>query len=168
MITSASQCPCGSQQPYGQCCGPLISNQRHAETAEQLMRSRYSAHVVARQEPRAIDYLMNTWAAEQRQQIDRAAVEDWAVNSQWLGLNVISHTPAGDRATVEFAVSYRSADGSPHIHRELSQFCRDKQGRWYFVDGEDPEGKSPEGKAPGRNSPCPCGSGKKYKRCCGA
>ena len=24
------------------------------------------------------------------------------------------------------------------------------------------------GSAPGRNDPCPCGSGKKYKRCCGA
>jgi uncharacterized protein YecA (UPF0149 family) len=22
--------------------------------------------------------------------------------------------------------------------------------------------------APGRNDPCPCGSGKKYKKCCGA
>ncbi|BFM14620.1 YchJ family protein [Maricurvus nonylphenolicus] len=126
------------------------------------MRSRYSAHVVASQEPCAIDYLMNTWATEQRQHIDRAAVEDWAVNSQWLGLTVVSHTPKGDNASVEFAVSYRTADGSPHIHRELSQFRRD-QGRWYFVEGEEPKGQ-----VPGRNSPCPCGSGKKYKRCCGA
>jgi preprotein translocase subunit SecA len=25
-----------------------------------------------------------------------------------------------------------------------------------------------EGRKIGRNEPCPCGSGKKYKRCCGA
>lgn len=162
MISSASQCPCGSQQQYGQCCEPLITGQHQAETAEQLMRSRYSAHVVAKQEPGAIDYLMNTWAAEQRQHIDRAAVVDWATNSQWLGLTVVSHTPQGDSATVEFAVSYRRDDGSPHIHRELSQFRRE-QGRWYFVEGEEPKGQPP-----GRNSVCPCGSGKKYKRCCGA
>ena len=42
-------------------------------------------------------------------------------------------------------------------------------GRWYFVDGET-IGQKPvvrEGPRIGRNDPCPCGSGKKYKKCCG-
>jgi preprotein translocase subunit SecA len=35
-------------------------------------------------------------------------------------------------------------------------------------DGERPATIKREGKKIGRNAPCPCGSGKKYKKCCGA
>ena len=49
-----SPCPCGGGA-YRSCCGPLHRGDQRAKTAEQLMRSRYSAF--ARGE---IDYLLAT------------------------------------------------------------------------------------------------------------
>jgi SEC-C motif domain protein len=166
---SSRQCPCGNQDDFANCCQPLIRGDQVAKTAEQLMRSRYSAHAVARDEAGAIDYLMQTWAPEQRAHIDRQAVSDWATTAQWLGLTIVSHQPQGNTATVEFIARYSHED-QIQLHRELSHFCR-KNDRWYFIDGEEPQRKEePQTKekpiAVGRNTPCPCGSGKKYKRCC--
>ncbi len=156
-------CPCGSQCDFAECCQPLIRGDQAATSAEQLMRSRYSAHAVAHKEAGAIDYLMQTWAPEQRIHIDRQAVSDWATTAQWLGLTIVSHQTQGNKATVEFIARY-SHDDQIQLHRELSHFCR-LDNRWYFIDGEEPQTKE-KSKDVGRNSPCPCGSGKKYKRCC--
>lgn len=151
LLTQA--CPCGSARNFGDCCAPLLNGQTLASSPEALMRSRYSAHVCAN-----IDYLMATWAPEVRQQIDPDTVRQWATSATWLGLTVIRHTTSGDSGNVEFIARYRDADGELQAHHEHSRFRRD-QGIWLFVDGTTPQ-------APGRNSPCPCGSGKKYKRCC--
>ena len=59
-------CPCGSQISLSNCCLPLLSGQTHAKTAEQLMRSRYSAHVLLQ-----IEYLWQTWMPEVRQRSSR-------------------------------------------------------------------------------------------------
>ncbi len=167
-MTNADLCPCGSQQSFLTCCAPLINRQYPAPTAAALMRARYSAHALAANQSHCIDYLMDTWAEDQRGYINRQQVADWAINSEWLGLDVVEHKTAGDLATVEFVAHYKH-DGKQHSHHELSRFHRDS-GHWYFVDGEEVASKktntSTTHKHLGRNDSCPCGSGKKFKRCC--
>ena len=128
------------------------------------MRSRYSAHVVAN-----IDYLVATHDAESRARVVRADVERWARESEWLGLEIVARQAGGpddDEGIVEFKARHR-AGGAVVVHHERSRFRR-RDGRWFYRDGETV--KPPPARATagvGRNDPCPCGSGKKHKRCCG-
>ena len=48
-------------------------------------------------------------------------------------------------------------------------FFRKVDGKWLYEDGEDLQRMTIYRDQPkvGRNDPCPCGSGKKYKKCCG-
>jgi SEC-C motif-containing protein len=73
-----------------------------------------------------------------------------------------------DEALVEFIASFRE-EGQLHRHHEVARFLRD-QDRWYYMDGAAPKPQTLRHEQPkvGRNDPCPCGSGKKYKKCCGA
>lgn len=167
MPTTAAQCPCGSARPYDSCCGPAISGAEPAGTAEALMRSRYTAYVKAE-----IPYLRETLAPEARGDFDEAAARKWAVESTWLGLEILSTQggAAADReGTVTFAARYAQG-GTTHEHRELASFKKDAGGRWHFVDAKPPKNEPVVREAPkvGRNDPCPCGSGKKHKKCCGA
>ncbi|MBC7988140.1 MAG: SEC-C domain-containing protein [Luteimonas sp.] len=122
-------CPCDSGKPYASCCHPLHAGVA-AVTAEQLMRSRYSAYVVGDR-----DYLLATWHATTRPQM---LTLDDAQTTRWLGLSVKRHVETGpDHAVVEFVARYRSG-GAPAIRlHEVSRFIRD-HGRWYYVDGEFP------------------------------
>ena len=159
-------CPCGSDRAYEECCLPLIRGERFAGTAEELMRSRYTAHA-----KKEIDYVLETTAAAQREKIDRKQVANWAARSEWLGLQIVDSEAGGtedEEGTVEFAAYYRDK-GKRIEHREIAEFKKE-EGRWYFVDGRapTPEQVVRQGPKIGRNDPCPCGSGKKYKKCCGA
>jgi SEC-C motif-containing protein len=125
------------------------------------MRSRYAAHVLVR-----IDYLLDTQHPDTRAGVERSAVERWARESTWLGLRIVETQGGGegdDDGIVEFEASYR-ARGVTAVHRERSHFRR-HEGRWLYVDGSTPPLR--RASTAGRNDPCPCGSGKKYKRCCG-
>lgn len=164
-------CPCRAMdaQPlsYSACCAPYIEGGAPAPTAEALMRSRYTAFAKGE-----IDYLVESLAPEARYDFDRKAITHWASQSQWLGLEILSAEDGavGDaRGFVEF-VAHFVLDGERRAHRERSLFRYDADdGRWYFV--EEANRKSApivKGEQPGRNDPCPCGSGKKYKKCCGA
>lgn len=157
-------CPCGSQNPFENCCGPILAGQTKAASAEQLMRARYSAHVTTN-----IAYLMNTWAPESKGSIDPTEVKQWASESTWVSL-IIHHTIKGEgqdnEGWVEFSAFYRNNRENTdklQCHREKSYFRRENQA-WLFVDGENLETKIKLG----RNSLCVCGSGKKQKRCCGS
>ena len=157
-------CPCGSGVALEACCGPLHEGAA-AATAEALMRSRYSAHVLGH-----VDYILATHDAATRGRLDRRAVERWARESEWLGLAIVARERGGagdDDGVVEFKATYR-AGGATIVHHERSRFRRD-DGRWFYVDGDIVK-PAPVRRAAsaGRNDPCPCGSGKKYKRCCGA
>lgn len=154
MVNAAEQlCPCGSQQRYKQCCKPLHDDQP-APTPERLMRSRYSAYVLG-----LIDYLVATTLPAQQAQLDRQAMAQWSRESRWLGLTIEqADPPAGDRGQVAFIARWADPDASEHSHRECSDFVR-KSGRWFFVDPNHPV-------RAGRNEPCPCGSGRKFKQCC--
>ena len=65
----AQPCPCGGPE-YERCCGRYIDNGEIPETAEQLMRSRYSAYVLHK-EP----YLKSTWHPSTRP-VDTVAQDD--------------------------------------------------------------------------------------------
>lgn len=159
------QCPCGSGKPYAQCCEPYHNGTAQAPTALALMRSRYTAYVKGE-----IDYLVDTHDPTKRSGVDREATRTWAEESEWLGLDII-RTEGGAESdssgVVEFVAHYRQ-DGEEHDHAEVSTFVQ-RQGQWYFSRAATPSSTvvrdSPK---VGRNDPCPCGSGKKYKKCCGA
>lgn len=166
-------CPCGSQIEYSSCCEPYIEGRRPAPTAEALMRSRYTAHVVV-----DIPYLRETLAPEARRNFNERDVRAWAADSEWLGLRIIAASEEATDATVEFVATYKS-DDKVLEHHEVAQFRKTSDLlRWVFVNGEakvHEEGRrheeiSPvtivrEGPKIGRNDPCRCGSGKKYKKC---
>ena len=120
-------CPCGGSA-YERCCGRFIDNGEIPETAEQLMRSRYSAYVL-HTEP----YLKATWHASTRPA--ETIVQD--DDTKWLGLEVKKHVPAGDEATVEFVARYK-VGGRAHRLHEVSRFVRE-DGRWFYVDGSFPK-----------------------------
>lgn len=159
-------CHCGSGQPYSSCCAPYIKGEAIAPSAEALMRSRYSAYV-----EHAIDYLGETLHPEHRADWDRDATRRWSEGAEWLGLQVVS-TEAGQlgdtEGWVEFIADFKD-QGKAQRHHERSRFLN-QDGRWYYVDGEVPKPQTRRHEAPkvGRNDPCPCGSGKKFKKCCGA
>ncbi|AMK12648.1 MAG: YchJ family protein [Pseudodesulfovibrio sp.] len=158
------ECPCGSGLEHTQCCTPYISGQAKAPTAEALMRSRYSAYVF-----KELDYLKATLSEEALKDHDDESVRQWAESAEWLGLT-IHDTWAGqegdEAGIVEFSAKY-AIDGEEQEHRERSEF-RNDNGQWLYVDGHMVSGPPiRKERKVGRNEPCPCGSGKKFKKCCG-
>jgi len=157
-------CPCGSGEELERCCGPLLAGTNPATSPEALMRSRYTAHVVA-----DVDYVIRTTLPEQQAELDRSAVLEWATGSTWLGLEVLEvEGGSGGEGFVEFRAVFESG-GSRQEHRERSRF-EQRDGLWYFdaSASHKSEGAAPRPPRVGRNEPCPCGSGKKYKKCCGS
>ncbi len=160
-----NECPCGSGKDYEACCGPVISGAVPAATAEALMRSRYSAYVKG-----VFEHLGESLHPDHRHDYDPAATRRWAEESGWLGLEIVDVAGGGEQdqeGTVEFIASYREK-GVIKAHHERGNFRR-HDGGWYYVDGQlvPPATQRHEGPKVGRNDPCPCGSGKKYKKCCG-
>ena len=159
-------CPCGKGESLETCCGPFIAGTALPETAEALMRSRYTAYATGN-----VDYILSSHDPATVGEVDRGNTEAWSKSAEWLGLE-ITKTEAGqasdDAGLVEFVARYKIR-GVAIDHRERATFK--KQGvRWVFVDGEEIKGPPirNEGPKAGRNDPCPCGSGKKYKKCHGA
>jgi SEC-C motif-containing protein len=165
-------CPCGNKLEYAACCEPFITGKKNAPTAEALMRSRYTAFVKG-----AEPYIKNTLAPEARADYNEKEVREWSREAEWVGLEILS----AKTDTVEFVAKYKTK-GKILEHHEVAKFRKDGD-RWYFVDGDahvHEEGKGHQHKhepiAPivrespkiGRNDPCSCGSGKKYKKCCAA
>jgi SEC-C motif-containing protein len=144
----------------------LITGSQTAETAETLMRARYSAYV-----NEAVTFILDTTHPDQRDQYTEGGIRRWARNSEWRGLTILETEKGGvgdDTGTVEFVAEYVEK-GRRNRHHEIAQFRR-QEGRWYFYDGQAPTPKTVVRTSPkvGRNDPCPCGSGRKYKKCCGA
>jgi len=160
-----SNCHCGSSLPFTECCEPFIKGARPAQTAEQLMRSRYSAYVTV-----DTDYIFETTHPNHRQGYDHKGTREWAESAQWENLEIVATIDGGEgdaTGEVEFKATYRDKGGRK-VHHELASFRKDGE-RWYFTDGNlvapQPHVRS-EPKV-GRNDPCPCGSGAKFKKCCG-
>ena len=158
-------CPCGANVPYAECCGPVITGARPAATAEELMRARYTAYTRAE-----IDFLTESLHPDAREGHDPGLARAWAEDSEWHGLEILGTENGGpddDAGTVEFAATY-TYEGEFERYHEVAGFVRE-DGRWYFVEGRRGVQRPVvhEGPKVGRNDPCPCGSGKKHKRCCG-
>jgi SEC-C motif-containing protein len=158
-----SNCYCGSGVTYSDCCEPIIGGAQSAETAEQLMRARYSAYVGAK-----MDFIFETTHPDHRQGYDHAGTKEWAESSEWHGLEIVKTLKGGPDDTtgeVEFIARF-SEKGVPREHHENAQFKKDT-GRWYFAEGAMVKPKPVTVSKIGRNDPCTCGSGLKYKKCCG-
>ena len=126
--TPTGACPCGSLLAYAVCCGPLLTGERHAETAEALMRSRYTAFAVADEA-----YLLRTWHPRTRP--DRVGLEP-AV--RWTGLDVVRTDRGGPHdadGVVEFVATWVDPDDTSGRLHEVSSFAR-RAGRWVYVGGE--------------------------------
>ncbi|MBT0569935.1 hypothetical protein KIK84_06325 [Curvibacter sp. CHRR-16] len=128
-----SPCPCGrlastgkTVRPYTQCCGQYLDSPTPAPDAQNLMRSRYCAFVLERE-----DYLLATWHSSQRPES-----LDFEPGIKWLGLDVRAvQQQDEDHATVEFVARHKPASGKAVRLHETSRFVRE-QGRWYYVDGD--------------------------------
>ena len=129
------------------------------------MRSRYTAYV-----RHSFPYLGTSLSTEQRKDFSAENAQQWAESSEWLGLT-IHQTEQGGAAdatgVVEFSARFKS-EGHAHEHREIAMFAREN-GRWVYAGQAAGPGTTVRREAPkiGRNDPCPCGSGKKFKKCCG-
>jgi len=155
---STAHCPCGNKKTYQQCCEPYISGKEQAPTAEILMRSRYVAYTLNDN-----DYLLKTWHSKTRP--DEHPTND---KLQWRGLDIISTDAGGendDQGIVEFRAKCRVNGESAGLD-ESSEFVKE-DGKWYYVDGGGIKPIRSRQDRVGRNDPCPCNSGKKFKKCCG-
>jgi SEC-C motif-containing protein len=143
----------------------VIRGQRRADTAEQLMRSRYSAYALGE-----IDWIIDSQVAEGRQFTDRKATEEWSRRAAWQGLEILQ-TDQGQADDAEGVVEFKARyelGGEAIAHHEVATF-RKVDGAWYFVDGIEVKPRPFRRTEPkvGPNEPCTCGSGKKWKKCCG-
>ncbi len=160
-----SECPCGSARAFSECCQNIIKGDSRADTAEALIRARYTAHTTG-----DMDFILATHHPSTRSDIDEAATRRWASESTWLGLeilNVDGGSAEDSSARIEFMARYRDAARRRHTHHERGVFEK-YHGQWYFRDAEVPDVDQFRRNKPkqGRNDPCACGSGKKYKKCC--
>ncbi len=160
------KCPCGSGLSYAECCEPVIRGTRPAETAEQLMRSRYSAYVKVE-----TDYLRESLHPDKRNDYDPKSTRQWAESAEWLKFEILGTEAGGAddvNGKVEFIATFEQ-NGVRREHHERAEFTK-VQGKWFFDKGDEIGPKPVVRDTPkiGRNDPCPCGSGKKFKKCCGA
>jgi len=131
-------CPCGRRGPdrqvlpYEACCGPYHHQlaEHPAPDAEALMRSRYSAFVMQRE-----DYLLATWHSSRRPSGVR-----FDAGVKWLGLEVRDHHQVDEcQAEVEFVARQRDTTGRAVRLHERSRFVRQADGdvmRWFYLDGD--------------------------------
>ena len=171
-----NECPCGLSAAYTDCCAPLIRGTRLPDTAEDLMRSRYTAFT-----QKNWDYLIETSLPSQRKLNKPEDYQHKVQDIQWKSLEVFDRK-MGEREDEEGEVgfiAYYVENGEEKSLHEASRFQKEN-GRWYYCEGDSQKHTHSGGgscAAPpkpyirtqakvGRNEPCPCGSGKKFKKCC--
>lgn len=126
--TDTTPCPCGNPAGYQGCCGRLHDGQL-ATTAEQLMRARYSAYVLKRE-----DFLLASWHASARPV--SLGLDAQQPLPTWLGLDIRQHHDVDENhASVEFVARYRLGGGRAQRQHETSRFVRE-DGQWYYLDGQ--------------------------------
>ena len=160
-----NQCPCGSGRTLEECCQPLLDGVREARTAEELLRARYTSHCL-----KESAYILKTIHPDKSSPDDKKTLEEWFRTADWTELKILDIQQGGsddDEGQIEFIAEYSGKKGSDR-HHELSIFKK-FNGQWRFYDSQPPQVKQYIRASPkiGRNHPCPCGSGKKYKKCCG-
>ena len=130
-LPDSARCPCGSGDIFGDCCGPVLAQERRAGAAQALMRSRYTAFAV-----RDLEHLLGSWHPRTRPPREELA-GSLAQDVRWLRLEVLATAQGGpfdDTGTVEFVAISKSDQGRQEQH-EASRFVRE-DGSWYYVDGD--------------------------------
>lgn len=120
-MQASELCPCGSERPFGRCCRPLHAGERQAQTADELMRSRYSAYAVG-----DLQYVWRTWHPRTR------PAEVSPTGLEWIGLEIVD--VSDDQ--VEFRAHYRSEGRRTGTLHERSRFAV-RARRWFYVDGDE-------------------------------
>lgn len=131
MTETETLCPCGRGKPLAACCGPLLAGTQAPATAEDLMRSRYTAFATGN-----VDYIFKTHDPDTVAQIDKGATARWAKESKWLALEVLKTEGGGEGESagfVDFVARYSTGPLTTE-HRERAVFKK-RDGRWMFVDG---------------------------------
>ncbi|MDC9728454.1 MAG: YchJ family protein [Methyloprofundus sp.] len=160
MTSSSELCLCGSELAYSQCCALLHSGKQFAKSAEALMRSRFTAYAM-----RNGAYLLQTWEPSTRPETIDFSKE----TGEWKRLEIVQ-TKKGlakdKKGIVEFKAFF-TQDDVDQVMNEISRFVK-VQNRWFYLDGKVKSVANAEMTVnQGLNAPCSCGSGKKFKRCCG-
>lgn len=166
MTDKIESCPCASGAAFADCCEPVIKGERESETADELMRARYSAFATG-----AIEFIVASTHSRTRREVNIQDTTEWSQSSVWHGLEIIETKNVGDnQAHVSFDAHF-TQQGKEQHHREKSLFERE-DGKWRFVTGD--ELKNPtvryEAPRPGRNEPCPLRFGQEVQemlRCLG-
>jgi SEC-C motif domain protein len=164
MSNEVERCPCHSGAAFADCCAPCLVGRQEPRTALALMRSRYAAY--ARGD---ITWLEVTSGGEARAEFSPKDARAWANTAVFTGLDVLDVVAGGEsdaQGIVEFVARWSEA-GRDRSLRERSRFEREN-GFWRYVGREKGVPVAREAAKVGRNDPCPCGSGRKYKKCCGA
>lgn len=133
-INQRENCPCGSKKSFSQCCEEYLSGNNNAETAEQLMCSRYSAYVKENK-----PYLKKTWHKETRPENI-----EFEPKIKWTRLRIKKTSMGGiddQEGSVEFIATYKINGRALQLH-EISRFRR-SDGRWVYLDGEHPGTANP-------------------------
>ena len=152
-------CPCCSGRQFVECCEPKIKRGVPARTPEELMRSRYTAFATVN-----ADYLIKTSSELLRREQTKKSITQWAQENTWTKLEVVHCAENGEHGSVEFKAYYTDHRGVKQVHHEASKFMKEG-GCWVYSEGKVKPNLL--GKSIKRNDSCPCGSGKKYKKCCG-
>ncbi len=155
-------CPCGSALAFSDCCQLFITQKQKPTTAEQLMRSRFSAYATS-----CGQYIFDTYSKAERLKQSVEEIQTWAKQCRWIAL--VIHESTED--IVDFSAYYIIGDTLCEL-RERSNFTIE-QGEWRYIDGDitvnDELAKIK------RNEACPCNNyssawsakkNKKYKHCC--
>lgn len=124
-------CPCTSKKPYDRCCGPFHSGAVAPETAELLMRSRFSAYALGK-----ADYLIATRPEAKRADENREELATYCKSVSCVSLKIVGREQGGkndDTGIVTFHASLQS-NGRRTLHIETSTFAREN-GKWVYVDG---------------------------------
>lgn len=150
------RCFCCSSLPFSSCCEPYLSGSQKPQTAEALMRSRFSAYATQNYQ-----YILDTYSTQKRTGLSLDNLKESAAGTHWFALAV--KNDANPEDIVEFTAFYFESKQCFQLH-ETSRFIIEN-GEWRYHDGEL---HNDCGKVKlGRNLPCPCNSGKKFKQCCG-
>lgn len=158
-------CPCGSGKTYGECCGPYHAGTAWPDDPVTMMRSRYSAYAT-----HTWDYLEKSdWQEQGEEEITAEMLEEKARDLTWVGLDIVG-SGRDEEADCDY-VDYLAAYAVDGVTRQIAEHAYFKtiDGKLYYTGGEELVREPVRREHPkiGRNDPCPCGSGKKYKKCCG-
>lgn len=155
-----TSCLCGSKIEYSLCCEPFHKKIISPQTAESLMRSRFTAYAKQNE-----TYLLETWDSKKRPETIDFSKEE----AIWTKLDILKTkkgTKKDTKGLVEFK-AYYTLDNDAYVMKEMSRFIK-VTGKWYYLEGlVNSVSKVDQQTSQGKNAPCSCGSGKKFKRCCG-